>query len=416
MTGVTRDPHPARLRRAGTAAAAVALMVAAGCGAAAPAPAQPAPAPPTTDAPAAAGDLAPVVVAGGFSHVWSVGVLPDGRALVTERDGRLSLLASLDPGTAVTPVAADLGDVFARGEGGLMGLAVHADFATSNRFTTCQTHAENGSPVDVRLVTWTLSADGATATRVADPLVGGLPIASGGRHSGCRVAVDDTGALVVGTGDAAMPATPQDLTSLGGKTLRVDPATGGPAAGNPFADAADPAQRLVYTSGHRNVQGVAVEPGTGRVFTAEHGPTRDDEVNLLRPGGNYGWDPSQGGTVTTYDESVPMTDRDRFPDAVPAVWASGSPPEALAGAAFLDGAAWGQRNGMLAVAALRGQKLLLMRVGPEGTDGAVSDVEIPAALDGDSGRLRGVYAVRGGPLLVTTSNGDDDRILRIDPS
>jgi glucose/arabinose dehydrogenase len=416
MTGVTRDPHPARLRRAGTAAAAVALMVAAGCGAAAPAPAEPAPAPPTTDAPAAAGDLAPVVVADGLSHVWSVGVLPDGRALVTERDGRLSLLASLDPGTAVTPVAADLGDVFARGEGGLMGLAVHADFATSNRFTTCQTRAENGSPVDVRLVTWTLSADGATATRVADPLVGGLPIASGGRHSGCRVAVDDTGALVVGTGDAAMPATPQDLTSLGGKTLRVDPATGGPAAGNPFADAADPAQRLVYTSGHRNVQGVAVEPGTGRVFTAEHGPTRDDEVNLLRPGGNYGWDPSQGGTVTTYDESVPMTDRDRFPDAVPAVWASGSPPEAPAGAAFLDGDAWGQRNGMLAVAALRGQKLLLMRVGPEGTDGAVSDVEIPAALDGDSGRLRGVYAVPGGPLLVTTSNGDDDRILRIDPS
>ncbi|GAA4970241.1 PQQ-dependent sugar dehydrogenase [Pseudonocardia tropica] len=413
---MTRDPHPARLRRAGTAAAAVALMVAAGCGAAAPAPAEPAPAPPTTDAPAAAGDLAPVVVAGGLSHVWSVGVLPDGRALVTERDGRLSLLASLDPGTAVTPVAADLGDVFARGEGGLMGLAVHADFATSNRFTTCQTHAEGGDPVDVRLVTWTLSPDGASATRVADPLVGGLPIASGGRHSGCRVAVDDTGALVVGTGDAAMPATPQDLTSLGGKTLRVDPATGGPAAGNPFADAADPAQRLVYTSGHRNVQGVAVEPGTGRVFTAEHGPTRDDEVNLLRPGGNYGWDPSQGGTVTTYDESVPMTDRDRFPDAVPAVWASGSPPEAPAGIAFLDGTAWGQRNGMLAVAALRGQKLLLMRVGPEGTDGAVSDVEIPAALDGDPGRLRGVYAVPGGPLLVTTSNGDDDRILRIDPS
>lgn len=408
-----RDHLVSRVRRAGTAVAAVVLMGAAGCGAAsptAPAPAPPAPVPARTDG------LRVTTVAGGFSHVWSVGVLPDGRALVTERDGRLSLLASLDPGTAVTPVAADLGDVFARGEGGLMGLAVHADFATSNRFTTCQTRAENGSPVDVRLVTWTLSADGATATRVADPLVGGLPIASGGRHSGCRVAVDDTGALVVGTGDAAMPATPQDLTSLGGKTLRVDPATGGPAAGNPFADAADPAQRLVYTSGHRNVQGVAVEPGTGRVFTAEHGPTRDDEVNLLRPGGNYGWDPSQGGTVTTYDESVPMTDRDRFPDAVPAVWASGSPPEAPAGAAFLDGDAWGQRNGMLAVAALRGQKLLLMRVGPEGTDGAVSDVEIPAALDGDPGRLRGVYAVPGGPLLVTTSNGDDDRILRIDPS
>nr|WP_224392434.1 PQQ-dependent sugar dehydrogenase [Pseudonocardia sp. ICBG1293] len=413
---MTRALRSRRPHRTATAVAAVGLLVAAGCGAASPAPAPAEPAPTAAPAPAAPGELAPVVVAAGLSHVWSVGVLPDGRALVTERDGRLSLLVSLDPGTARTPVQADLDDVFARGEGGLMGLAVHADFATSNRFTTCQTHAEGGSPVDVRLVTWTLSADGATATRVADPLVGGLPIASGGRHSGCRVAVDDGGALVVGTGDAAMPATPQDLTSLGGKTLRVDPATGGPAAGNPFADAADPAQRLVYSYGHRNVQGVAVEPGTGRIFTAEHGPTRDDEVNLLRPGGNYGWDPSQGGTVDSYDESVPMTDRDRFPDAVPAVWASGSPPEAPAGAAFLQGDAWGQRNGMLAVAALRGQKLLLMRVGPEDTDGAVSDVEIPAALDGEFGRLRGVYTAPDGTLLVTTSNGDDDRILRIDPS
>ncbi|ALE85443.1 PQQ-dependent sugar dehydrogenase [Pseudonocardia sp. HH130629-09] len=415
MSGVTRDRIASRVRRAGTAVAAVVLMGVAGCGAASPA--APAPAPPAPS-PARTGDggLRVTPVAGGFSHVWSVGVLPDGRALVTERSGRLSLLASLDPGTAVTPVAADLGDVFARGEGGLMGLAVHADFATSNRFTTCQTHAENGNPVDVRLVTWTLSPDGATATRVADPLVGGLPIASGGRHSGCRVALDDTGALVVGTGDAAMPATPQDLTSLGGKTLRVDPATGGPAAGNPFADAADPAQRLVHTSGHRNVQGVAVEPGTGRIFTAEHGPTRDDEVNLLRPGANYGWDPSQGGTVSTYDESVPMTDRDRFPDAVPAAWSSGSPPEAPAGAAFLDDDAWGPRNGMLAVAALRGQKLLLMRVGPAGTDGAVSDVEIPTELDGEFGRLRGVHSAPDGALLVTTSNGDDDRVLRVDPS
>ncbi|WP_422785765.1 PQQ-dependent sugar dehydrogenase [Pseudonocardia spirodelae] len=388
-------------------------MVAAGCGAAAPAapgPA-PAPAPASGPAPAAPGELRVTEVAGGFSHPWDIGVLPDGRALVTERGGRISLLASPTPGAAVTPVAAAQDDVFARGEGGLMGLAVHPDFATGARFTTCQTHAGGGNPVDVRLVTWTLSPDGATATRVADPLVGGLPLAPSGRHSGCRIAVDDTGALVVGTGDAATGAVPQDLTSLGGKTLRVDPATGGPAAGNPYAGAADPRQRLVYTSGHRNVQGVAIEPGTGRIVTAEHGPTRDDEVNVLRPGGNHGWDPAQGGTVGGYDESVPMTDLDRYPDAVAAAWSSGSPPEALAGAAFLDGPRWGPREGMLAVAALRGQKLLLMRLG---ADGVVADVEIPAVLDGTFGRLRGVRAAPDGALLVTTSNGTDDRVLRVE--
>ena len=148
---------------------------------------------------------------------------------------------------------------------------------------------------------------------------------------------------------------------------------------------------LVYTYGHRNVQGVAVRPSDGAVYTAEHGPTTDDEVNLLRPGGNYGWDPGQGGTVGGYDESVPMTDLERFPDAVAAAWSSGSPVEAVAGAAFVSGPQWGDLDGTLAVAALRGSKLLLMTIG---ADGAVTSVAEPAPLDGTFGRLR---AVRHGP-------------------
>jgi glucose/arabinose dehydrogenase len=302
--------------------------------------------------------------------------------------------------------------VYARGEGGLMGMVVHPDFAQSRRFTTCQTHMQNGSPTDVRLVSWELSADGASARRVADPLVGGLPIAQSGRHSGCRPTIAPDGALLVGTGDTARGAVAQDLNSLGGKVLRVDLATGGPAPGNPFADAQNPAQRLIWTYGHRNVQGVAVQPGTGDVYTAEHGPTIDDEINRLRPGGNYGWDPSRGGTVGGYDESVPMTDPERFPDAVPAAWSSGRPVEAISGAAFLSGGQWGDLNGALAVGALRGQKLLLMTLGP---DGAVADVRKPAPLDDAFGRLRAVRLGPDGALYVSTSNGSDDEVLRITP-
>ena len=257
----------------------------------------------------------------------------------------------------MTPVEADFGDLLARGEGGLMGLVVHPDFAQSRRFTTCQTHTEGGRPVDVRLVTWTLSADGARADRVTDPLIGGLPVNPSGRHSGCRPTLAADGALLVGTGDTARGNLPQDLGSLGGKVLRADLATGRPAPGNPDEGS------LVLTYGHRNVQGVAVRPSDGAVYTAEHGPTTDDEVNLLRPGGNYGWDPAQGGTVGGYDESVPMTDLDRYPDAVPAAWSSGSPVEAVAGAAFVSGPQWGDLDGTLAVAALRGSKLLLMTIG-----------------------------------------------------
>ncbi|MDQ3154369.1 MAG: PQQ-dependent sugar dehydrogenase [Actinomycetota bacterium] len=365
-----------------------------------------------SNTPAAEPDVRVEVVAGGLEHVWDIGFLPDGRALVTERPGRIRLLSGTGPGAAVTDVAADLRDVYVCGEGGLMGLLVHPDFAQTRRFTTCQTHQEGGDPVDVQLVTWELSPDGRAATRVADPLLGGLPLNSSGRHSGCRPTLGPDGALYVGTGDSADPDVSQDRARLGGKVLRLDLATGGPAPGNPFA-AAGPAERLVFSYGHRNVQGVTVQPGTGRLFSAEHGPDVDDEVNLLRAGGNYGWDPSQGGTVDSYDESVPMTGLGRFPDAVPAVWSSGGSTEAICGAAFLAGPQWGSLEGLLAVATLKGSKLLLMRLDEQGT---VVEVGQLPALDGTHGRLRAVRPGPDGALYVTTSNGDDDEVLRVSPA
>jgi glucose/arabinose dehydrogenase len=216
----------------------------------------------------------------------------------------------------------------------------------------------------------------------------------------------------VGTGDSATAAVSQDRTQLGGKVLRIDLRTGGPAPGNPFAGSPNIAQRLVFSYGHRNVQGVAVQPGTGRLVSAEHGPDVDDEINILRAGANYGWDPSRGGTQTRYDESVPMTDLQRFPDAIPAVWSSGHDTEALCGAAFITGGQWGSMQGLLAVAALKGTKLLLMHMD---SNGAVTEVGQLPQLNGRYGRLRAVRSGDDGALYVTTSNGDDDKVLRIAP-
>ncbi len=353
------------------------------------------------------------VVAAGLEHGWDIGFLPGGAALITERSARIRLLSSTRPGARVTDVAADLDDVYVAGEGGLMGLVVHPDFAQTRRFTTCQAHQQGDRPVDVRLVTWELSPDGARASRLAEPLVTGLPLNPSGRHSGCRPTIGPDGYLYVGTGDSARADVPQDRTQLGGKVLRIDLNTGGPAPDNPFAGSPNAAERLVFTYGNRNVQGVTVQPGTGRLFGAEHGPTVDDEINLLQAGGNYGWDPSRGGTRDRYDESVPMTDLQRFPDAVPAVWSSGADTEAICGAAFIAGDQWGDMQGLLAVAALRGSKLLLMRVDP---DGAVAEVGQLPQLDGSYGRLRAVRPGPDGALYVTTSNGDDDKVLRIAPA
>lgn len=351
-------------------------------------------------------------VASGLEHGWDVGFLPDGRVLVSQRPAVLTLLSSSRPGATATRVSADLSDVMVRGEGGLMGLVVHPDFASSRLFTTCQTHQEGDRPVDVRLVTWQLSADGASAVRVKD-LVTGLPLNPSGRHSGCRPTVTADGALVVGTGDIARGAYPQDRTNLGGKVLRVDLRTGKALPDNPFAAAQNPAERLVLSYGHRNVQGVAIRPGTGQIYTAEHGPSNNDEVNVIRPGGNYGWDPSQGGTVGGYDESVPMTDRERFPDAVDAVWESGATTQAVCATAFLTGSQWGRWDGALVVTALRGAKLLFMTLDDAGS---VTSVSVPPEFAGDFGRLRAARTGPDGALYVTTTNGEDDKLLRVTPA
>lgn len=353
------------------------------------------------------------VVATGLQDAWDAGFLPDGKVLLTQRSGRLTLLSGGRPGASVTQVDADLSDVYATGEGGLMGMVVHPDFAKSRQFTTCQTYAREGSPVDVRLVTWRLSEDGTSARRVADPLLGGLPINPSGRHSGCQPALGPDGALLVGTGDSAAPTAAQDRNGLGGKLLRLDLKTGEALPDNPFADAADRRERMIYSLGHRNVQGVAVRPGTGEVYTAEHGPDVDDEVNRSVAGANYGWDPSRGGAVTDdYDEDVPMTDLRRFPNAVRAAWSSGDETEAISGSTFVAGRRWGAWDGVLAVAALKGSKLLLYRLT---ADGGLRDVSVPAELNQTYGRLRAAVRAPDGALYLTTSNGADDKLLRVTP-
>ena len=355
-------------------------------------------------------DLAVEVVTGGLEHGWDIGFLPDGRVLVTERPGRISLVSGLREGARRSTVRADLGDLYAQGEGGLMGMVVHPDFATSREFTTCQTHQENGDPKDIRLVTWKLSADERSAQRVRT-LLSGLPISTG-RHSGCRPEIAADGALLVGTGDTAQGNIPQDRTILGGKVLRLDLATGDPLPDNPFASSSNRRERYVLSYGHRNVQGVAVQPGTGVVYTAEHGPTFNDEVNRIRAGANYGWDPSQGGTVGGYDESVPMTDRKRFPNAVPAIWQSGETTQAVCAAEFLEGSQWGGLEGALVVTALKGAKLLLLTLTPAGT---LAKVAVPKATNGPYGRLRAARMGPDGALYVTTTNGEDDELLRVSP-
>ncbi len=331
----------------------------------------------------------------GLDHPWDVVRAPDGTLLTGERGGRFVVR---HPDGRAAPLQADLSDLYAVGETGLMGIALSRDFATDRTFYTCQGHRD---PDDVRVLAWAVDADWTAATRLRT-VISGMPVAGGGRHGGCRILAHPDGTLYVGTGDSARPTVPQDRGSLGGKVLHLNP-DGTPAAGNP-----DPGS-VVYTLGHRNVQGLALQPGTGRIYSAEQGTRRDDEVNLLEPGGNYGYRPDRESG--RYDESVPMTDPDRVPGAIGAVWSSGSPTIATPGTAFVTGDAWGPWSGALVVSSQQEARLILLKLSEDGRSVADSTT----LLEGTYGRLRSLTPQPDGSLLVTTDNGDDDRILRVAP-
>ncbi|GAB3586278.1 PQQ-dependent sugar dehydrogenase [Calidifontibacter terrae] len=344
----------------------------------------------------------------GLDNPWDIAFLPDRSMLVSERSGRLRIVPA-GSGTAHT-VRADLSEVRARGEGGLMGLILSPDFTTSREFLTCQTWQGGAAAGDIRVVRWRLAADGSSAT-VDRPLLTGIPLSDSGRHSGCRLLIGPDGALYVGTGDTASARVPQDLTSLGGKILRLNALTGEPMPDNPYATAANHNERYVWSYGHRNVQGLTT--WQGKVVSAEHGPDNNDEVNLDGRGINFGWDPSRGSSRRDYDESVSMTDLTRFPQARSALWSSGSTTQAICAITTLQGAAWGRWNGAFVVTALKGAKLLLLTPGP---DGRPTRVEVPPQTNGPYGRLRAARQGPDGALYVSTSNGSDDAILRISPN
>ncbi|SNT38045.1 PQQ-dependent sugar dehydrogenase [Rhodococcoides kyotonense] len=361
---------------------------------------------PETDLP----DLQVTTEIDGLNKPWDVVVAPDGTILTGERSGRFVVKRT---DGSVADLAADLSDLYAQGETGLMGIELAQDFSESRALYTCQgvtgggglgtgsaiPGSAGGDGNHIAVFRWTVDPEWTTLTRT-QTVVDDIPVAASGRHGGCRILSAPDGSLFVGTGDTASPTVPQDRNSLGGKVLHVN------ADGTAAADAPG----RVYTLGHRNVQGLAFQPGTDRLYEVEQGTTRDDELNLLVPGGNYGYKPDRN--PLTYDESVPMTDPERVPGAIEAVWSSGEPTIATPDLTFVDGAAWGDWSGAAVISSQQGQKLVILKLTEDGTGVARETV----ALEGEYGRLRSMEPLADGSFLLTTDNGSGDRVLRVTPS
>lgn len=364
------------VRRGGAALLAIALLLAAGAASCRPEP-----------------RLAVTTVVSGLANPWDISFAPGGDMFFTERAGRINVRTA----AGARRVLATPSDVRAVGEGGMMGIAVDPAYATNRRIYTCQLSAAGGA-LDVRVVRWQVNS-GTTALTNRTDILTGIPANSTGRHSGCRVRFGPDGMLWIGTGDAAVGTNPQNPASLGGKVLRIT--TGGAGASG---NAGAPFRSEIFTYGHRNVQGVTFD-ADGTPYSVEHGPSRDDEVNILVRGGNYGWDPVPG-----YNEAVPMTDLTKFPSARPALWSSGAPTIAPSGGTFVSGAQWAGWDKALVMAVLKGQQLRVLGLTADG-----ASVEQEWTRLTDRGRLR--VAVQGpdGNLYVATDSSSGS-ILRITPT
>ncbi|WP_346927623.1 PQQ-dependent sugar dehydrogenase [uncultured Arthrobacter sp.] len=205
---------------------------------------------------------------------WATVFLPDGTAVISERESaRLRTIESGAGGRAGT--IGTVPDVVPEGEGGLLGLALSPDFATDRYLYAYFTAADDNRIARLRLE----EREGKLQLGASEVIFSGIPKAR--THNGGRIRFGPDGYLYVGTGDSQRRGQPQDQNALGGKILRITP-EGRPAPGNPFSD------NPVYSLGHRNVQGLAWD-SAGRLWASEFGPDVDDELNLIVPGGNYGW-------------------------------------------------------------------------------------------------------------------------------
>lgn len=318
------------------------------------------------------------IIAEGLTIPWEVLFLPDGEILITERPGRIVLLKS---GKSFEVEA-----VSSTGEGGLLGVALHPDFARNNWLYLYQT-TEDGLGLKNKVVRYILNENGLIRDRIIFDDIPGARF-----HDGGRIMFGPNGYLYVTVGDALKDNEAANPESLEGTLLRLTD-EGEPAPGNPFGTA-------VYSYGHRNAQGLAFDD-SGNLWSSEHGRSGIgsgyDEINLIKAGGNYGWPDSEGeevalGTVGPVRHSTAEV-----------TWAPG-------GLSYFEGS--------LYMSGLRGETLYEAVIEGEEIVGWYEH------LIGEYGRLRTVVAGPDGYLYLTTSNQDgrgepastDDRLIRLNPN
>ncbi len=338
-----------------------------------------------------------VKVADGFSHPWAVGFLPDGRQLVTERPGAIHLV---DNGqvTALDGVP----EVHAANQGGMLDLVVHPDYANNGWIYMTYSKGDGGGTVPALA---RAKLDG-TSLVAFEELFESNTVTDPGRHYGSRILFLEDGTLLMTIGDrGGQPPRAQDPTDHSGSIVRLND-DGSVPADNPFVGNDDYAPEI-YTYGHRNIQGIVLRSDTGEVWVTEHGPRGGDELNLIEPGGNYGWPVATLGRDYRTEGDFPDAETRRDDAFVGPVFEF-LPTLAPSGLAVVDGERFPHWEGNLLAGGLRAERVLRLSV----EAGEVLHAE--ELLSGTIGRIRDV---RQGPdgYIYLVNDEEDGALYRLEP-
>jgi len=327
---------------------------------------------------------------------WGMAFLPDGRLLITERPGRLRIFAN---GRLERAPVGGLPKVYARGQGGLLDICLHPDFARNARlYLTYSGEGEGGAATVLARAEFRNNA-----LVGVQPIFEALPRTSGGLHFGSRVVFDRAGLLYVTCGERYQMQRAQNLADLGGKVVRLrDDGTVPPD--NPFVGR-EGARPEIFSYGHRNPQGMAMHPGTGRIWLVEHGPRGGDELNLLKAGANYGWPRATHGIDYSGSTISPNKSLPGMEDPV-RVWVPSISPSGLA---FYNGDRFPGWRGSVFTGALSDNALI--RIELDG-DRYVGEERLLVDL------LPYIRDVRQGPdgLLYVVTHTDSGGLYRLEPA
>lgn len=333
-------------------------------------------------------------VADGLEHPWGMAFLPDGRLLVTERAGRLRILSR--DGKLSEPVSGTP-RVYAEDQGGLLDVALDPDFASNGLVYLSYAEAE-GELASTAVARGRL--DGGAMKNV-EVIFRQQPKVSDGKHFGSRLAFAPDGALFVTLGERFKFDPAQDLSSHLGKVVRIRP-DGTVPPDNPFVGRKG-AKPEIWSYGHRNVQGAAIHPDTGRLWISEYGPRGGDEINIPEAGRNYGWPLVSWGRHYNLASIPKPTTR---PDLAQSIY-HWNPVISPSGIVFYTGSAFPRWRGNLLIAGLSSEGIVRLTLDGERVTGE-------ERIDMDA-RVRDVEQGPDGSVYIATDESDG-RILRLAPA